>query len=91
MRRLLKSYLVRKYEGMTLREAEIIAMDQHDCYFLKRVRFCGNGYGVVQTAETFSRKSCGRPSHFVATEMDFSDTGADVYYGKLIFLLEIDL
>ena len=91
LKRLLTKYLIRKYEGMTVREAQAISNDDHVCRFWGKSRFRRNGTHEMQTASVFSDSARGRPSCYIAAEMDEAESKADVYYGQLFHLLEFDL
>ena len=45
----------------------------------------------MQIASVYSDSNWYRPSHFVAVEMDVTDTTAKVYYGRLMKLIQFRL
>ena len=75
-----------------MREAQSISNDTHLCRFWGKVRFRLNGTPEMQTASAFlSNSSRGRRSCYLAAEMEEAKYRADVYYGQLLQLLELDL
>ena len=96
MKQMMVSYLTRKYEGMTVVRAKEVVNEFTHWKMYSRVRIlCGSG---VQTASTYwtlngqrTRTPGTRPSHFVAAEMDADEDKADVYYGRILRLMEFDL
>ena len=71
LKRLFIRYLIRKYDGMTVREAQAISNDNHLCRFWGKVRFRLNGTPEMQTASTFlSNSSRGGRSCYLVAEMD---------------------
>ena len=56
---------------------------------------CGSGTSVAGAFGTLHgtkpRKPENRPMHFVAVEMEETESSADVYYGRILRILEFDL
>ena len=91
LRSLLSNYLMRKYDGMDLREAKNIVKEINEYVSWPKVRFRSDGSDRIDTASVASFKNRVRPSNFVAVVMDRTDTSADVYYGTLMRLFEFEI
>ena len=92
----LVNYFLRMFDGMPLQGAKDIAATVTNWTLHSRLRFlCGSR---VQSATAYwsligrnVRTAYMRPSHFVAVEMDTNGAAADVYYGRVLRMMEFDL
>lgn len=96
VRKLFGEYLLRKYEGVSVDAVKNLTNDIRDWKGYSRVKFlCGSGIQIAGTfwnlVEETKRNPMNRPQEFVAVEMDATETEADVYYGRILRLMEIDL
>lgn len=89
-------YQLRKFDGISIIQAKSIADRLGSCKKWSRMQFqCGSGTQTVISSSTFfSGKSrdekSRRISCYVAVEMDVDGAKADVFYGEVLSLLEID-
>ena len=85
----LNKYLKRKYPNIEARVPVGLSQSVKEVRLWSRYRFhCGSD---VQIASVYRSSSRFRPSHFVAAEMDGTETTADLYYGRLMKLVQFRL
>ena len=86
-RDLLTSYFVRKHDGMHQVDAKRHIEEIEEVLCWRRVAFQDGKDDIAATV--FAPENNQRPSCYIATEMDTSESAADVYYGKLLQLHSI--
>lgn len=96
VRRMLRSYLVRKYDGLVTSRAGMIVASVQDWSFFSRLRFlCGSTTQTGRAYVALENSSGGvrrtRSSQFVAVEMNTGENSSDVFYGRLRQLLEFEV
>lgn len=96
VKRLLSGYLIRKYDSLSADQAREIAMDVNSYKCFTRVRF--NTGLETQTAGVYfdtrnggTRKSNGRADVYIACEMDCEENTCDVFYGRILHLIRVDI
>ncbi|CAN8067189.1 unnamed protein product [Agarophyton chilense] len=96
LRCLLVSYLCRNNDGLSEHEAKKIIVRIKLCTFWARVRFLvseemhtASAYLNMGTIELI--KLGNRANYFVAVEIDDDETSSDIYYGRVLRLLEMDI
>lgn len=96
LRKRLCSYLLRKYERLDTAKARQILQRLDRVKFFSRMKFvCGADVSVAGALWALhsraERRRDTRPFHFVAVEMDETGDTADVYYGRLLRIFEVNL
>lgn len=96
VQKLFGEYLIRKYDGVSSDTVKNLTNDICGWKGCSSVKFlCGSG---IQIPGTFwnlvgeaKRNPMNRPHVFVAIEMDGTETETDLYYGRILRLMEVDV
>ena len=95
---LIGSYFVRKHahEGLHPNLARLIARKVETVTLWSRLKFiCGSDIQIASSAKpvdvTLHRQELTRPSFYVSVEMDANESTIDVYYGKVLRMMEFNV